>query len=104
MKVSGLRHFKLGESVPARDHAVCVSLPTVEDLIGYEENILTLLKKSSRISRFVQHNLLGKLERCLRKARMRGSSKTFFFGRSRDAEFALESIGIKKHPSKKLRE
>ena len=96
MKVSGLRHFKLGESVPARDHAVCVSLPTVEDLIGYEEkHPHTLEKIKAGYPRFVQHNLLGKLERCLRESKDDGSSKTFFFGRSRDAEFALESIGIK---------
>ena len=42
MKVSGLGHFALGQSVPSKRHAVCVSLPTVEDLIGYEEKNLIL--------------------------------------------------------------
>ena len=67
----------MGESVPARDHAVCVSLPTVEDLIGYEEKHPHTLEKIKRISRFVQHNLLGKLERCLRESKDDGSSKLF---------------------------
>ena len=37
MKVSGLGHFSVGQPVPNRDHAVCVSLPKVSDLVGYEE-------------------------------------------------------------------
>ncbi len=62
MKTSGLGKFALGQAVPSRDHAVCVSIPTVDDLIGYEEKKPeTLQAMSSGYPRFVQHRFLRKL-------------------------------------------
>lgn len=34
---SSLRHYPLGQRMPDSPHAVCVSLPTMADVIGYEE-------------------------------------------------------------------
>ena len=62
MKTSGLGKFALGQTVPNRDHAVCVSLPTVDDLIGYEEKRPdTLQSLQSGYPRFVKHPFLRKL-------------------------------------------
>ena len=59
MRTSGLGKFALGQAVPNRDHAVCVSLPTVQDLIGYEEKKPeTVSAINSGYPRFVQHRLI----------------------------------------------
>ena len=55
MKVSGLGHFPLGAPVPDKEHAVCVSLPTFDDVIGYEEKeSKTLRNLNSGNPRFVK--------------------------------------------------
>ena len=62
MKTSGLGKFALGQAVHNRDHAVCVSLPLVSDLVGYEEKKPeTLQAMSSGYPRFVQHRFLRDL-------------------------------------------
>ena len=79
MKVSGLGHFPLGCPVPKKSHAVCVSLPTVEDLIGYEEKDPdTINAISSGYPRFVTHPSIIDLSKHFE--RMDGSDEfeTFF--------------------------
>ena len=62
MKVSGLGRFALGQAVPDREHAVCVSLPTVRDLVGYEEKDDRVRSSiRSGYPRFVQHYRIGEL-------------------------------------------
>ena len=55
--MSTLRHHPLGSPVPASVHAVCVSLPTVDDVIGYEEKRPdTLAEVKFAYPRFVFHD------------------------------------------------
>jgi len=62
VKTSGLGRFSLGQPVPARTHAVCVSLPTLEDVIGYEEkNPETLAAMPSGYPRFVRHRMVQQM-------------------------------------------
>lgn len=51
-----LRHIPLGEPIPNRPHAISVSLPTMADLIGYEEKDPSVLRKvPTGYPRFVTH-------------------------------------------------
>ena len=95
MKVSGLGHFALGQSVPSKRHAVCVSLPTVEDLIGYEEkNLILCLQYPLDIpalldtQKFMNCPSIGKL------SDQAPDSDNFFFPNLSDLHFAKESCDI----------
>jgi cystathionine gamma-synthase len=62
VKTSGVGRFSLGQPVPARTHAVCVSLPTLEDVIGYEEkNPQTLATMPTGYPRFVRHRMIQQM-------------------------------------------
>jgi hypothetical protein len=62
VSVCGLGEFALGQAVPNREHAVCVSIPTVSDLVGYEKkNPRTMSQMNSGYPRFVEHRLIQKL-------------------------------------------
>lgn len=51
-----LRHYPLGQPVPASPHAVCVSIPTMADVVGYEtRDPATMAKISTGYPRFVIH-------------------------------------------------
>ena len=95
MKVSGLGHFPLGTPVPNREHAVCVSLPTLNDLIGYEEkNAETLSKLPSGYPRFVRHRKISELADYWDHEEQNTKTKTFFFSEIKDWIFAQELLGI----------
>lgn len=95
MKVSGLGHFALGQSVPSKRHAVCVSLPTVEDLIGYEEKKSdTLAAISSGYPRFVRHSKIHELSEYWKTLDQAPDSDNFFFPNLSDLHFAKESCDI----------
>jgi cystathionine gamma-synthase len=50
---NSLQHFPLGQRFPDTPHAVCVSLPTMADVIGYEEkNPETIARMKSGYPRF----------------------------------------------------
>lgn len=54
----------LGTRIPQRLHAVSCSLPTMRDLVGYEEkDAATIAHMCSGYPRFVVHPLLGRIER-----------------------------------------
>jgi len=54
-----LRQYPLGTMIPDTVHAVCCSLPTLEDVIGYEEKRPeTLAKVTCGYPRFVLHRLV----------------------------------------------
>ena len=60
--MNSLRHFSLGEPFPASPHAVISSLPTMEDVRGYEEHdprVMNAMK--SGYPRFVVHEFVQKL-------------------------------------------
>ena len=97
MKVSGLGQFALGQAVPNRDHAVCVSLPEVKDLIGYEEkHPETISKMSSGYPRFVEHRFLNQLISYEQKIKSSEAQKMFLFANRDHCKLALENYGIKK--------
>ncbi len=51
-----LRHYPLGEPVPDSPHAVCVSIPTMRDVVGYEtKDPATMSKIHTGYPRFVVH-------------------------------------------------
>lgn len=96
MKVSGLGQFALGQAVPNRDHAVCVSLPEVKDLIGYEENLPeTISKISSGYPRFVEHRFLNQLITYEQKIKSLDGQKMFLFANRGFCNQAIENYGIK---------
>ncbi|MEM9227590.1 MAG: PLP-dependent transferase [Verrucomicrobiota bacterium] len=54
---SMLKHHPLGQPIPDSVHAVCVSLPTMQDVIGYEEKrVETLEQVKFAYPRFVFHD------------------------------------------------
>ena len=62
MTIDSLRHFPLGQRVPLSEHAVCVSLPTLADVIGYEEKDSHVMAKvQSGYPRFVVHKFVKKM-------------------------------------------
>ncbi|MGH8019320.1 MAG: PLP-dependent transferase, partial [Opitutaceae bacterium] len=66
--MSSFRHLPLGTRIPDRLHAVSCSLPTMRDVIGYEEKeAATIACITSGYPRFVVHPLLGAIEQAWRK-------------------------------------
>ena len=58
-----LNQIPLGKRVPDSPHSVCVSLPTLEDVIGYEEkNPKTLSQIRSGYPRFYKHYFISEVE------------------------------------------
>ena len=90
MKTSGLGRFSLGQPVPARPHAVCVSLPKVSDLIGYEEKDPgTLAAMPSGYPRFVRHQLVNQMIEHL--AQNQGMEmQGYLFAKERDCKDVIE--------------
>lgn len=61
--MSAGQHIPLGQAIPDSLHAVSVSIPTMADVIGYEEkHPATLEKLTSGYPRFVLHKFLRQLE------------------------------------------
>ena len=95
MKVTGLKSFPLGQAVPNRDHSVCVSLPTVKDLIGYEEKKqVTLSAIKSGYPRFVRHHLITELIETLGTKKFHDEREGFLFIKKSDCDFALDLLGL----------
>lgn len=60
--MTSLRHHPLGAAVPETPHAVCCSLPTMADIIGYEEKTPeTLAALKAGYPRFVSHRFVRML-------------------------------------------
>ncbi|MEJ6524590.1 MAG: PLP-dependent transferase [Opitutales bacterium] len=97
-KVSGLGEFALGQAVPSRDHAVCVSLPTVNDLVGYEKkDPKTLSAMRSGYPRFVQHRFLRELIRLEEKNSGSTGNQNFLFTNSKHCLDGLEKNSIQNY-------
>ena len=70
MSASSLVHRPLGQRIPDRLHAVSCSLPTMRDVIGYEEKDPAVTSHmTSGYPRFVVHPLLKQVAAELRRAR-----------------------------------
>jgi cystathionine gamma-synthase len=62
------RHFPCGTRIPSSIHAVSVSMPTLQDVIGYEEKCPEKLKKIvTGYPRFVTHPYILKVQEYLEK-------------------------------------
>lgn len=95
MKVSGLGRFALGQAVPNREHAVCVSLPTVRDLVGYEEKDNRVRSSiRSGYPRFIQHYRIGELIRFLDLKEGTEGRRRFLFADSQTCKEAGEVFSI----------
>ena len=95
MKVSGLKPFPLGQTVPERDHSVCVSLPTVEDLIGYEEKKTSTLRSiKSGYPRFVRHHRITDLIDAFKNQDDDQEKEGFLFNKKSDCDFALDLLAL----------
>lgn len=92
--MDSLRHFPLGSRFPDSPHAVISSLPTMEDVRGYEEQdprVLGALK--SGYPRFVQHEYVGQLlDFYVERAGLVGRAMVLVDGR-RALAAALEFLG-----------
>ncbi len=67
MSASALVHLPLGQRIPDRLHAVSCSLPTMRDVIGYEEKDPAVTARlTSGYPRFVVHPLLRRVADTLR--------------------------------------
>jgi len=68
MSASALVHRPLGQRIPERLHAVSCSLPTMRDVIGYEEKDPAITAHlTSGYPRFVVHPLLRRVAESLRQ-------------------------------------
>ncbi len=90
MKTSGLGRFTLGQPLPARTHAVCVSLPKMADVIGYEEKDPVILRAMpSGYPRFVRHQMIHRMI-----AHLQGDSGIdrcgYLFARKQDCEDVIK--------------
>ena len=95
MKVSGLGHFPLGAPVPDKEHAVCVSLPTFDDVIGYEEKeSKTLRNLNSGYPRFVKHSRIKELSNFWARTHTLENRDLFFFPNKQDWDFAQKILDI----------
>ena len=96
MRTSGLGKFALGQAMPNRDHAVCVSLPTVQDLIGYEEKKPeTVSAINSGYPRFVQHRLIKQVIKLQEESLQTTGMQSFLFSDSNHCKEALKRYSIK---------
>ena len=90
MKTSGLGRFTLGQPLPAQAHAVCVSLPEVKDLIGYEEkDPTTLAAMPTGYPRFVRHRMIDQMIRELCKESP-PSTRGYLFTKETDCEEVIK--------------
>lgn len=64
--MTGIRQFPLGHSITGSVHSVCVSLPTMKDVIGYEERDPRVRNAlETGYPRFVEHPLCARLSTAL---------------------------------------
>jgi cystathionine gamma-synthase len=94
VRTSGLGRFKLGQPLPAQTHAVCVSLPEVKDLIGYEEkDPTTLAAMPTGYPRFVRHRMIDQMIRELCKESP-PSTHGYLFTKETDCEEVIKRYSL----------
>ena len=93
MRTSGLGRFSVGQPMPPRSHAVCVSLPTVRDLIGYEEKEPdTLQKMPIGYPRFVRHHFVQQMIDVLAEENPLPGYNGYLFKQQKDCDACI-SLG-----------
>ena len=95
------QHIPLGNSLPPNNpHAVSVSLPKLEDVIGYEENNPeTINQLTNGYPRFFKNKLVTRLEDFVRKNHQIKTDEIVLPITSRKAKSVLESIFDEIFPS-----
>lgn len=95
------QHIPLGNSLPPNNpHAVSVSLPKLEDVIGYEENNPeTINQLTNGYPRFFKNKLVTRLEDFVRKNHQIKTDEILLPITSRKAKSVLESIFDEIFPS-----
>ena len=94
MKTSGLGRFSLGQPLPARTHAVCVSLPTFQDVIGYEEKDPTTLKSMpTGYPRFIRHQMIDRMIKHLKET-TDGETQGYLFSQEKDCQEVIRRYQI----------
>ncbi len=95
MSVSGLGEFALGQAVPNREHAVCVSIPTISHLVGYEKkDHRTMSQINSGYPRFVEHRLIRQLIQVEEKKTGINERKSFLFANKEHCQAGLSRFSI----------
>ncbi|MEC7402062.1 MAG: hypothetical protein VX821_08695, partial [Verrucomicrobiota bacterium] len=70
-------------------------MPTVKDLIGYEEKKqVTLSAIKSGYPRFVRHHLITELIETLGTKKFHDEREGFLFNKKSDCDFALDLLGL----------
>ncbi len=89
-----LKHYPLGDPVNGSPHSVCVSLPTMADVIGYEEGRAEVRGAlRTGYPRFVVHPWVARLKAAAGKARGRDATGLFPVASARAAEQVLAYAG-----------
>lgn len=89
-----IQHIPLGKSLPINNpHSVSVSLPTLNDVIGYEEGNPEIMNQlTSGYPRFFKNKLVQKLENYLRETHQIEDEKVIFPITSLQAKKIIEDI------------
>src|SRR5512135_3127618 len=94
--MSVFHHLPLGRRIPDRPHAVSVSLPTLRDLIGYEEKDPAVVRHITLgYPRFVLHPCLRRLTAFLAERHHLAGQTLWLTASSRSAdELAAHLRGV----------
>ncbi len=86
--------YPLGHTINGSPHSVCVSLPTMADVIGYEEKrpeVISMMR--SGYPRFVSHELVEKLARVLEEEYALAPRKLLLTASAKSAHDLLAWVG-----------
>ncbi|MBN2068563.1 MAG: PLP-dependent transferase [Opitutales bacterium] len=91
--MDAIKHFPLGHTINNSPHSICISLPTMADLIGYEKADPEIMRQiASGYPRFVRNPLIRKLADQVERSQNL-SGRVFFTTTDRAAAQLLEWVG-----------
>ncbi|MDR2513096.1 MAG: PLP-dependent transferase [Puniceicoccales bacterium] len=94
------QHFPLGTRIPDSPHAVVVSLPTIADVIGYEErHVETMDVVRMGYPRFIRHPYLTQAARKLSAGTPIGTRAQFPVASASAARRVIELLGLQPGPA-----
>ena len=97
--MSAFQHFPLGTRIPDSPHAVVVCLPTIADIIGYEERrIETMDSVRTGYPRFVRHPFITEAARKLTAGTSVGTHAQFPVASMAAARRVIELLNIMPGP------
>ncbi len=101
--MNGLRHFPLGDSISGSPHSVCVSLPTMADVIGYEEKDPRVIRAmKTGYPRFFEHPWVRQLKHATREGLGWPNDPVFLIGNSSALDELIAFVG--ENPARESRE